>query len=116
MGNPRPTDVTEDQHMSEPSSNIPEDIANADVDTPAEPKETQVELSVDEDKLGAWNAVKSDYQVEPHGQPVANSMGEADTTMAATEETDDESAETEGTGDDSAESLDDESAEPRGED
>jgi hypothetical protein len=94
----------EDQHMSEPSSNIPEDIANADGDTPAEPEETQVELSVDEDKLGAWNAVKSDYQVEPHGQPVANSMGEADTTMAATEETDDGSAGTHATGDESPES------------
>jgi hypothetical protein len=93
----------EEQAMSEQGSNIPEDIANADVDTPAEPEETQVELSVDEDKLGAWNAVKSDYQVEPHGQPVANSMGEAETTMADTEEADDESAETEETGDESAE-------------
>jgi hypothetical protein len=95
----------EDQHMSEPSSNIPEDIANADDDTPAEPEETQVELSVDEDKLGAWNAVKSDYQVEPDSQPVANSMDEAETTMAETEET----------GGESAEPIDDESAEPRGE-
>jgi len=93
----------EEQAMSEASSNIPEDIAYREVDRPAEAEETQVELSVDEDKLGAWNAVKSDYQVEPHGQPVANSMGEAETTMAATEETDDESAQTDEAGDESAE-------------
>jgi hypothetical protein len=52
--------------MSEPSSNVP------DVDSEADSK-------VDPEKLEAWNAVKADYQVEPHGQPVANSMDGAST-------------------------------------
>lgn len=52
--------------MSEPSRNVP------DVDSEADSK-------VDPEKLEAWNAVKADYQVEPHGQPVANSMDGAST-------------------------------------
>jgi hypothetical protein len=41
-----------------------------------EPSE-QVEIDVDEQKLAAWDAIKSDYEVEPDGQPVPNAMDEA---------------------------------------
>lgn len=54
--------------MSEPSTNIPGDVADAQVDeTPADGSETpeQVELDLDEEKLEAWDEVKSDYQVDP---------------------------------------------------
>ena len=54
--------------MSEPSTNIPGDVADAQVDetsdtTPETPE--KVELVVDEEKLEAWDEVKSDYQVDP---------------------------------------------------
>ena len=54
--------------MSEPSTNIPGDVADAQVDaTPADGPETaeKLELDLDEDKLEAWNEVKGDYQVDP---------------------------------------------------
>lgn len=40
--------------MSEPSTNVPGEVAD-----------TQVELELDEDKIEAWDEVKSDYQVDP---------------------------------------------------
>jgi hypothetical protein len=66
--------------MSEPSSSVPEEVADAEVEQPSTEaeQETRVELDVDEEKLEAWDDVKGDYQVEPHGEPVPNSMGEDD--------------------------------------
>jgi hypothetical protein len=61
--------------MSEPSSGVPREIVDAEVDEPA-PEETpeRVELDVDQDKLDAWDDVKNDYEVDPDGEPVPNSM------------------------------------------
>jgi hypothetical protein len=61
--------------MSEPSSDVPEEIAEAGVDggaddaveTPAE-----VDLHLDEEKLEKWDEVKSDYQIDPDGKPMPN--------------------------------------------
>jgi len=66
--------------MSEPSSSVPEEVADAEVEQPSTEaeQETRVELDVDEEKLEAWDDVKGDYQVEPHGEPVPNTMGEDD--------------------------------------
>ena len=62
--------------MSEPSGSVPGEIADAQVEEPQPGGEEveKVELDVDEEKLEAWDEVKADYQVEPGGQPVANSM------------------------------------------
>lgn len=61
--------------MSEPSSSVPGEIADAEVDAPAAPTQAQsVEIDVDQDKVDAWEDVKSDYEVAPDGQPVPNSM------------------------------------------
>ncbi|SDP26650.1 hypothetical protein SAMN04489867_1901 [Pedococcus dokdonensis] len=64
--------------MSEPSSGVPSEIADADVETPegdgTADEPTTVELDVDEEKLEAWDEVKGDYQVDPDGEPVPNSM------------------------------------------
>lgn len=61
--------------MTEPSSGVPGEIADAEVDAPSTEEEPDtVELEVDEEKVEAWNEVKGDYQVEPDGQSVPNSM------------------------------------------
>ena len=57
--------------MSEPSTNIPGEVADAQVDeTAAQAPETdeKVELELDQDKLDAWDEVKSDYQVDPDAE------------------------------------------------
>jgi hypothetical protein len=68
--------------MSEPSSGVPSEIADADVEEPSTEAESDapdtVELEVDEEKVEAWDEVKGDYQVEPGGQPVPNSMDHGD--------------------------------------
>ncbi|MGA8978491.1 MAG: hypothetical protein WB473_05170 [Pedococcus sp.] len=59
--------------MSEPSTNIPGEVADDQVEQPStEAPATdsavtpeKVELELDEDKLEAWDEVKSDYQVDP---------------------------------------------------
>jgi hypothetical protein len=86
--------------MSEPSSSVPGEIADAEVtqsDTgttgttePTEPEE--VHLDVDEAKLEAWDEVKSDYEVEPDGEPVPNSM---DATKSVPDDQDEEDEEDE---------------------
>jgi hypothetical protein len=68
--------------MSEPSSGVPGEIADAQVEEPTTDEPDTVELEVDEEKLEAWDEVKGDYQVEPGGQPVANSMDQATSTAA----------------------------------
>ena len=60
--------------MSEPSSGVPGEIADADVEEPTTDEPTTVELEIDEEKVEAWDEVKADYQVEPGGTPVPNSM------------------------------------------
>lgn len=63
--------------MSEPSTHIPGDVADAQVDETASPDprtestestESKVQLDLDEDKLEAWDEVKSDYQVDPDAE------------------------------------------------
>ena len=60
--------------MSEPSTHIPSDVADAEVDetqdTPPADAPEKVELDLDEDKLEAWDAIKSDYQVDPDAEDV----------------------------------------------
>ena len=41
---------------------------------PEQQEPEHVDLHVDEEKVEAWNEVKSDYEVEPDGEPVPNSM------------------------------------------
>ena len=60
--------------MSEPSSGVPGEIADAAVEAPTSEEPTTVELELDEEKVEAWDEVKGDYQVEPDGQPVANRL------------------------------------------
>ncbi len=72
--------------MSEPSTNIPEEVADAKVeettststsvapDSSATPE--HVELELDEDKLEAWDDVKSDYQVDPDAQDTPTGEGD----------------------------------------
>jgi hypothetical protein len=55
--------------MTEPGSNASDDQG----------AEEAVELDLDEEKLEAWDAVKSDYEIDPDGVEVPNSMdGSAD--------------------------------------
>jgi hypothetical protein len=68
--------------MSEPSSSVPSDIADAEVAAPQE-ESTSTDLHLDQDKVEAWDEVKSDYEVEPGGEPVPNSMDEGGTDAAA---------------------------------
>jgi hypothetical protein len=68
--------------MSDPSSNVPADIADAEVAAPQE-ESTSTDLHLDQDKVEAWEAVKSDYEVDPDGEPVPNSMDEGGTDAAA---------------------------------
>ena len=84
--------------MSEPSSGVPGEIADADVDEPTTDEPTTVELEVDEEKVEAWDEVKGDYQVEPGGQPVPNSMDQADLSHDSAD--DDSADEADDNGDD----------------
>ena len=90
--------------MSEPSSGVPGEIADADVEQPTTEEPQTVELEVDEEKVEAWDEVKADYQVEPGGQPVPNSMDQADMTLADDDEDDDED---DGAGDEADDGADD---------
>jgi hypothetical protein len=70
--------------MTEPSSGVPSEIADAEVDQSQQSDQAQsdqaqsdaqgdapeerVELHVDEEKMQAWDEVKSDYQVDPDNQ------------------------------------------------
>jgi hypothetical protein len=73
--------------MTESSSGVPAEIADADVADAevAAPQEesTSSDVRLDQDKVEAWDAVKSDYEVEPDGEPVPNSMDEGGTEAAA---------------------------------
>ena len=51
---------------------------------PAEPAES-VELDVDEEKMEAWDEVKSDYQVDPDGEAVPNAMADAESPAVDTD-------------------------------
>ena len=57
--------------MTEPSNGPHEDRPTADDETPSSepPAPDSVELDIDQEKLDAWDDVKSEYQVEPDGQP-----------------------------------------------
>ena|SRR5690349_463508 len=71
--------------MSEPSSGVPAEIADAQVEAPTDQPDGEpdtLELEVDEEKVAAWDEVKADYQVEPDGAPVPNSMDQATPTTA----------------------------------
>ena len=59
--------------MSEPSSGVPREIVDSEVEQDEAPAPESVELDVDEEKLEAWDKVKGDYQVNPGGEPVPNS-------------------------------------------
>jgi hypothetical protein len=80
--------------MSEPSSSVPGEIADGgvDQDAAAQAEPERVELDVDEEKLEAWDEVKSDYEIEPDGKPVPNSMDPVDLEPVEDNE-DDEDAE-----------------------
>jgi hypothetical protein len=68
--------------MTEPSSGVPREIADGDTPTREPGAPESVELDVDEEKLEAWDEVKSDYQVEPDGKAVPNSMDSPDVGQA----------------------------------
>ena len=90
--------------MSEPSSGVPAEIADAEVEQPTTDEPDTLELEVDEEKVEAWDEVKGDYQVEPGGQPVPNSMDQADLSL---DDADDDSADDDSADDDSADEADD---------
>ena len=75
--------------MSEPSSGVPGEIADADVEEPTTDEPTTVELEIDEEKVEAWDEVKADYQVEPGGTPVPNSMDQAAVSLDEGDDEDD---------------------------
>ena len=78
--------------MSEPSGGVPREIVDAEVpEQPAEEVPERVELDVDQEKLDAWDDVKSDYQVDPEGEPVPNSTdtGRPDDSAVDEEELED---------------------------
>lgn len=83
--------------MTEPSSNIPEDIANAEVEedqsAPEQQQQPDLDLNIDQEKREAWDRIKSDYETEPGGQPVPNSMDQAQLDAAEAEEGNDEGEE-----------------------
>jgi hypothetical protein len=66
--------------MSEPSSGVPEEIADAEVQAgevqggaeKASEAPAEVDLDLDEEKLEKWDEVKSDYQIDPDGKPMPN--------------------------------------------
>ena len=78
--------------MSEPSSGVPGEIADAAVEAPTSEEPTTVEIELDEEKVEAWDEVKGDYQVEPDGQPVANSLDGNDRDRDNDDDSDSETA------------------------
>jgi hypothetical protein len=66
--------------MTEQSSGAPNDITTGDEVAPSsEPVAPEsVELDIDQEKMEAWDEVKSDYQIEPDDKPVPNSMAPTD--------------------------------------
>jgi hypothetical protein len=61
--------------MSEPSSGVPDEIADSQVEVGAEQTTDapeKVDLDVDQEKLEKWDEVKSDYQIDPDGKPMPN--------------------------------------------
>lgn len=94
--------------MSEPSSGVPGEIADAQVETPEQDQPpTTVELDVDEEKLEAWDEVKGDYQVDPDGEPVPNSMDQGPVASDEEDESGDGSGEGSGDGSDGGTGGDD---------
>lgn len=61
---------------------------------------SKVPLEVDEDKLEAWREVKPDYEVNPDGEPVPNSMDTVDTVDTADNADNADSADSAGSSDD----------------
>jgi hypothetical protein len=59
--------------MTESSSGVPAEIADGEVAAPQE-ESPSTDLHLDHDKVEAWDEVKADYEVEPAGEPVPNSM------------------------------------------
>lgn len=74
--------------MSEPSSGVPGEIADADVEQPTTEQPDTLELEIDEEKVEAWDEVKGDYQVDPGGEPVPNSMDQGAPADPASDDTD----------------------------
>ena len=72
--------------MSEPSSSVPDETANVQVQPERSGQAESVELDLDREKLDAWDEVKSDYEVEPGGEPVPNSMDQAPVSEACKRE------------------------------
>jgi hypothetical protein len=71
--------TTKRSTMSEPSSSVPDEIADAEVEdsssaaSSAEDATSTVELDIDQDKVDAWDEVKGDYQVDPEAESEATS-------------------------------------------
>ena len=60
--------------MSEPSSSVPDDIADAQVEESAtEDTPSTVELDIDQDQVDAWDEIKADYQVDPDAESASSS-------------------------------------------
>jgi hypothetical protein len=79
--------------MSEPSSGVPGEIADADVEEPTTGEELDtLELELDEEKIEAWDEVKGDYQVDPGGEPVPNSMDQGAPAEDDADDSDDSDA------------------------
>lgn len=74
--------------MTEPSSNVPEDIANPEFeeDQSATDQQPALDLKIDDEKREAWDRIKTDYEAEPHGEPVPNSMDTAQSDVAEAED------------------------------
>ena len=67
--------------MSEPSSGVPKEIVDADVEEQETKEPERVELDVDQDKLDAWGDIKDDYAVDPSGDD-SDAGPEADEEVA----------------------------------
>jgi hypothetical protein len=65
--------------MSEPSSSVPGDIADARVEESQSGTEDveKVELDVDEEKMEAWDDIKADYQVDPDASDDSDEAAES---------------------------------------
>jgi hypothetical protein len=65
--------------MSEPSSSVPDGIADAQVEEslPASEEVERVELDVDEEKMEAWDDIKADYQVDPDASDDSDEAAES---------------------------------------
>jgi hypothetical protein len=74
--------------MTEPSSGVPHEIADQEVEAETPEAPETVDLDLDEEKLEAWDKVKGDYEVNPGGQPVPNSQEER--VLPGDEDDDDE--------------------------